>query len=192
MSDRSAVVPGGRLPQTLGTPNEGSPQSGRAMRPSVIGYLRRMRLPSTTPQPAAFSAGRYVRLGFRLRPLRPHGLAFKHLLSENHGYSHDCIERSRVSAVATSVWRCLPSAASIFQLVTVCYQLTAFLQRPSRTNRTARIHLPAEVRRARRVTWEGDMPREPRGILPVVGLSFGAIRPAFLNGAVNAKRGYIW
>ncbi len=28
-----------------------------SMRPSVIGYSRRMRLPSTTPQPAAFSAG---------------------------------------------------------------------------------------------------------------------------------------
>src|SRR5437879_1168466 len=27
------------------------------MRPSVIGYSRRMRLPSTTPQPAAASAG---------------------------------------------------------------------------------------------------------------------------------------
>src|SRR5450759_4033769 len=27
------------------------------MRPSVIGYSRQMRLPSTTPQPAAFKAG---------------------------------------------------------------------------------------------------------------------------------------
>jgi len=27
------------------------------MRPAVIGYSRRMRLPYTTPQPAAFNAG---------------------------------------------------------------------------------------------------------------------------------------
>jgi hypothetical protein len=27
------------------------------IRPSVIGYSRRMRLPSTTPQPTAFNAG---------------------------------------------------------------------------------------------------------------------------------------
>ncbi|AEG01969.1 hypothetical protein Metme_3607 [Methylomonas methanica MC09] len=38
--------------------------------PRVMAYSGRMRLPTTTPQPAAFKAGRYAGVGFRLRSWR--------------------------------------------------------------------------------------------------------------------------